>query len=47
MFGGGFAVRGMAKKVKIPKSGGVEGFDDDFLRSIKKRRNPMDPFDRE
>ena len=44
-FGGGFAVRGMAKKVKIPKSGGVEGFDDAFLRSIKKRRNPIDPFD--
>ena len=40
--GGGFAVRGMAKRgghVKIPKSGGVEGFDDVFLKSIKKRIN--------
>jgi hypothetical protein len=32
----------MAKRgghVKIPKSGGVEGFDDVFLKSIKKRIN--------
>lgn len=39
-------VRGMAKGkyVKVPNSGGVEGFDDAFLKSIKKRLNPLDPF---
>lgn len=44
--GGGFAasgIRGKKKQMhKVPVSGGVEGLDDDFLNSIKRRVNPND-----